>query len=175
MQLFEKKMDGQLIYDGKILKLEKDKVVLSNGKESFREVVRHRGGAALLVINDGKVLLEKQFRYAYGEVIWEIPAGKLEEGEKPEFTAVRELEEEAGLIAEDVSLLCKIYPTPGYTDEIIYIYKVNKVSVGRINYDEDEMLDTVWFDLNKAYKMISDGEIKDAKTIIALLKAKCGE
>lgn len=175
MQLFEKKTSGQLIYDGKIIKVEKDNIVLPNGKESTREVVRHRGGAALLVIKDGKVLLERQFRYAYGEVIWEIPAGKLEKGEKPEATAVRELEEEAGLIAEDVSLMYKIYPTPGYTDEIIYIYKVEKVSQGKTHFDEDEMLDSVWIDLDKAYQMIDDGEIKDAKTIIALLTTRCGK
>lgn len=175
MQLFEKKTNGQLIYDGKIIKVEKDNVLLSNGKESTREVVRHRGGAALLVIKDGKVLLERQFRYAYGEVIWEIPAGKLEKGEKPEATAVRELEEEAGLIAENVSLMYKIYPTPGYTDEIIYIYKVDKVSQGKTRFDEDEMLDSVWVDLDEAYRMVDSGEIKDAKTIIALLTTRCGK
>lgn len=172
MQLFEKKTGGEVIYEGKVIKVEKDTVVLPDGKETKREVVRHRGGAALLLIKEGKVLLERQFRYAYGEVVWEIPAGKLEAGEKPESTAVRELEEEAGLKADEISLLCKIYPTPGYSDEIIYIYEVGAVSDGKTCFDEDERLTLEWVDLDVAYKMIKSGQIKDAKTVVALLMKK---
>jgi ADP-ribose pyrophosphatase len=124
---------------------------------------------------DGKVLLVKQFRYPYGEVIYEIPAGKLNKGEDPADTAIRELEEEGGVLAEKVVKLFDVYPSPGYTDEIIRIYRAENVRKTEIHLDEDEFLDSEWVDKERVKQMIQDGEIKDAKTLIALLYVFNGE
>jgi ADP-ribose pyrophosphatase len=107
---------------GKILNLRCDDAELPDGKPCSREFIEHGGGACVLYVKDGKVLLVRQFRYAYGESIYEIPAGKLEQGENPIFAAARELEEEAGIKAKELQLLYVVYPTPGYTNEKIYIY-----------------------------------------------------
>ena len=112
MELFEKQKKSQIIYDGKILTLKKDEVELPNGTTSFREIVSHSGGSAILCVKDNKVLLVKQFRYAYNSCIWEIPAGKLNVGEDPKETARRELEEECGIIADKLELISTIYPSP---------------------------------------------------------------
>ena len=123
MNMIEKKIDDEVIYDGKIIRVERDRVLCPNGKNSYREVVRHNGGAAILCITkDDRVLLERQFRYPYNEVIYEIPAGKLEKGEDPYQAALREFEEETGNHADSLEFLGSIYPTCGYSSEIIYIY-----------------------------------------------------
>ncbi|MDE6001750.1 MAG: NUDIX hydrolase, partial [Clostridia bacterium] len=121
MSLTEKRIKSQTVYDGKILKLTIDKVSLPDGNESVRECVRHSGGAAVLLVKDGEVLLVKQFRYLYGKEIYEIPAGKLEDGEDATAGAARELEEETGYRAKLVRML-DLYPSPGYTDEVIHIF-----------------------------------------------------
>lgn len=169
MKFQEKKLNSKTVYDGKILKLELDEIELPDGKTSFRECVRHSGGAAVLVIKDNKVLLVNQFRYLYGKTIYEIPAGKLNFGEDPKLAATRELEEETGCRAELVHLL-DIYPTPGYTDEIIHIYFTDKFDVTEQKLDEGEFLDYCFIDVHTVLKMIDSGEISDAKTIIALYK-----
>ena len=122
MELEEKTLSTQTIFNGAVIRLELSEVELPNGNRAGREVVRHSGGAAVLLVSDGKVLLERQFRFPYNKVIWEIPAGKLNAGEDPEVAARRELEEETGYRAGVLKKLTQIYPTPGYTDEIIYIY-----------------------------------------------------
>lgn len=172
MELFEKQKKSQIIYDGKILTLKKDEVELPNGTTSFREIVCHSGGSAILCVKDNKVLLVKQFRYAYNSCIWEIPAGKLNVGEDPKETARRELEEECGIIADKLELISTVYPSPGYTDEIIRLYRAHNLRQGKINFDEDENLISKWFDVDKALEMLDNGEIKDAKTVIALLTLK---
>ena len=121
----EKYLSRTILYEGKILRLEKDQVLCDNGNIADREIVRHHGGAAVLCITEEQdVLLIKQFRYAYQEVLYEIPAGKLEANEDPKLAAVRELEEETGKKALDIIYLNTIYPTCGYSDEKIYIYYV---------------------------------------------------
>ena len=172
MDLLEKKISTQKIYDGKILSLRKDEVELPNGTTSFREIVSHSGGSAILCVDDGKVLLVKQFRYVYDTCIWEIPAGKLNPNEDPKETARRELEEECGIVANKLDLISTVYPSPGYTDEIIKIYRAYDLMQGKTNFDEDENLISKWFDIGEALNMIKNGEIKDAKTIIALLTLK---
>ena len=163
-------VSGETIYNGKILDLNKDKVKLPNGNQAYREYVKHSGGSAVYCEKDGKVLLVKQFRYPYQKELYEIPAGKVNYGEDPEQTAIRELEEEAGLIAERVEKLFDIYPTPAYTTEVIRLYKAVNVKDGKVNLDEDEFLSSHWFTKEELKQMIENGEICDAKTLIALLK-----
>lgn len=165
----EKKIGTEKIYDGVVVKLRKDKVLTERGVETYREIISHGGGACVLAIRDGKVLLEKQFRYAYGEEIYEIPAGKRDKGEDFYITAKRELEEETGLIPLNLKKITEIYPTPGYTDEIIGIFYADSFEQGEINFDDTEDLTSEWIELEKVYQMIENGEIKDAKTLIALL------
>lgn len=172
MKFNEKTKATNFIYKGKILALRKDEVILPDGKESIREIVEHNGGSAIVCVKDGKILLVKQFRYAYNEELYEIPAGKLNENEDPEETAIRELEEEGGIKAERVKKIFEIYPSPGYTNEIIRVYKAEGFSQGKMHLDEDEFLSSEWVDLNKAYKMLKNGKIKDSKTIIAILNEK---
>lgn len=170
MVFFERKISGNTVYDGKILKLEVDEVRLDDGSLAKRECVRHSGGAAVLCVVDGKVLLVKQFRYLYGKEIWEIPAGKLEKGEDPINAAKRELEEETGFIGGEIVPLLKLYPTPGYTDEVIHIYQAKNCRLVSQKLDEGEFLDFKLKNLDEVLKMIESGEICDAKTIAAIYK-----
>lgn len=170
MSFCEKKLDGELVYDGKILKLNVDSVLLPNGKTTKREYINHSGGSAVLYVENNKVLLVKQFRYAYGREIYEIPAGKLEKGEEPIVTAKRELEEETGYVANNLKELFKLYPTPGYSDEVIYVYLADNCTQSRCNFDEDEFVESRFIEIEKVCKMIEDGEICDAKTVAAIYK-----
>ena len=169
MEFKEKTLKKEYIYNGKILAVRKDQVILPNGNSAIREVVEHSGGSAIYCEKDGKILLVKQFRYPYKEELYEIPAGKLNEGETPEQTAIRELEEEGGIKAKSVEKLFDIYPTPAYTNEIIRIFKAKDFVEAQIKLDEDEFLTGEWIDKNVAKNMVNNGEIKDAKTIIAIL------
>lgn len=168
MDYIEKTIKKNYIYEGKILKLRRDEAELPNGEPCIREMVEHSGGASVLYIEDGKVLLVRQFRYAYGESIYEIPAGKLETGEDPMLAAKRELEEEAGVKAGRLELMFTLYPTPGYTSEKIYIYQAFDCEKVNAHLDEGEFLDIEYIPLEKAKEMLKNGEIKDGKTIIAL-------
>lgn len=170
----EKKISSEKIYDGVVVKLRKDKIVTERGVESYREVISHGGGACVLAVKEGKVLLEKQFRYAYGEEIYELPAGKRDKGEDFFVTARRELEEETGLIPLNLKKITEIYPTPGYTDEVIGIFYADEFEKGEIHFDDTEDLTSEWVDLDEVYSMIESGEIKDSKTLIALLWYKSG-
>ena len=169
MKLDEKTLDVEYIYKGRILNLRKDKVELPDGSESVREVIEHSGGSCVYCEVDGKVLLVKQFRYPYKKQILELPAGKLNAGENPYDTAIRELEEEGGMRAKTVELIHTIYPSTGYTEEIIYIYRAKDVVKTQTNLDEGEFLDSVWIDKQTLKQMVKDGEINDAKTLVALL------
>lgn len=170
--LKEQTLEEHVIYQGKIITVKNDKVLLPNNKESFREKICHPGGACVLAIKDEKVLLIKQFRYAYDQVIYEIPAGKLEKGEDPLLAAKRELKEETGYIADQLKPLFTIYPTPGYTDEKLYLYLAKDLKEGECCPDEDEFVTRVWIDKKEAFKMAQEGTINDAKTLIALLWLK---
>jgi ADP-ribose pyrophosphatase len=168
MRFEEKKVSSTLIYKGKIITVERDEVLLPNGRQATREVVRHTGGSGIVCEKDGKILLVKQFRYPFNRELLEIPAGKLNEGEDPATSAIRELEEEGGIIAGRVVKLFDVYPTPAYDDEIIRIYQAFDLSESEVHLDEDEFLTSVWMEKDKLKDMIKNGEIKDAKTIIAL-------
>ena len=169
MNFKENTLQENCLYDGKILKLNKDQVSLPDGNTGIREYVTHSGGSAILCVKDNKVLLVKQYRYAYREEIWEIPAGKLNPNEDPMQTAIRELEEEGGILASKVEKLFDVYPTPGYSNEIIRIYKATEFIETKAHLDQDEFLTAKWFDLSEVKKMIDNGEIKDGKSLIALL------
>lgn len=171
MRHFEEQLESQTLYDGKIIHVIKDRVRLENGKEAFREIVRHPGGVCVLALTEEQeVLLVRQFRYAYGEELLELPAGKREQDEDPRLCGIRELEEETGYQAEEFTEFGRLYPTPGYCSEIIYLFLARGLRPSRQHLDEDEFLDVVKLPLNEALEMVKDGRLPDAKTQIALLK-----
>ena len=169
MNLTETKKSGKTVYSGKILTLTVDEVTLPDGNVAEREIVRHTGGAAVLAVKDDCVLLVRQFRYAYQKEIYEIPAGKLNAGEDPAKAALRELEEETGYTAELVPAL-KIYPTPGYTDEVIHIYFAENLRFVGQRLDEGEFLNIEFIPLAEVVSKIDSGEICDGKTVAAVYK-----
>lgn len=169
MKFKEQTVSENYLYKGKILSLRKDEIILPNGNGAIREVVEHSGGSCILCEVDGKILLVKQFRYPYKEELLELPAGKLNPGEDPMQTAIRELEEEGGIKADKVELMFEVYPSPGYTDEIIRIYKAVGVTKTSAHLDDDEFLECLWVEKQELKQMIKDGKIKDGKTLIALL------
>ena len=164
----EKTLEKNYIYQGKILNLRVDDALLEDGTKCKREIVEHGGGACVLYVESDKVLFVKQYRYAYGETVCEIPAGKLNAGEDPKKAAARELEEETGVRAARLELLYETYPTPGYTNERIYIYRAFDGQHTQTHLDEGEFLDVEWIPLNRVKEMLKRREIKDGKTIIAL-------
>lgn len=168
-----KKLDGKKMFSGKIIDLYLDDVEI-DGVRCTREYVRHRGGVAILAEKDGKFAFVRQNRYPLGADMLELPAGKREIGEAPEITAARELEEECGVVAEKLYPICKFAVSPGYTDEIIYLYYANEFKKGVVHLDEDEFLTCEWIDKKKVYKMVENGEIYDGKTLIALYKYRAG-
>ena len=173
MHLEEKTISVEQIYNGKIIDVTREKVLLENKSEAYREVVHHSGGVCILPINDkGEVLFVRQFRYPFKEVLLEIPAGKRENGEDPKECGLRELKEEVGAEAKNITYLGKLYPTVAYDTEVIYMYMAQDLSFGEQKLDEDEFLDIVKIPLDKAYKMVLNDEIPDAKTQIAILKAR---
>ncbi len=170
MELTETTAASELIFDGHILKLYHDTVDLPNGRQAKREIVRHPGGVCVLAVDDnGYILLVRQFRYPYGEVVTELPAGKLEPGEDPQVCAERELKEETGA-SGTLSHLATIYPTPGYTDELLYIYLATNLIYNEQSLDEDEFLSVERVHINTSIEMIMDGRLRDAKTVVGILK-----
>lgn len=168
MEYTEKTVAKRYIYKGAILNLRCDEAELPSGAPCKREIVEHSGGACVLYEQNGKLLFVRQYRYAYGESVWEIPAGKLNAGEDPAIAAARELEEETGVRAGRVELLQTIYPSPGYTNEKIYLYRAYDGEETQAHPDEGEFLDAVWIEEKRAKEMLLRGEIKDAKTLVAL-------
>ena len=168
MEYIEKTVKKNYIYEGKILTLRNDDAELPDGRPCKREIIEHSGGACVLYVENEKVLLVKQYRYAYGESIYEIPAGKLEKDEDPILAASRELEEEAGIKAEKLQLLYVMYPTPGYTNEKIYIYQAIGGKKVEAHLDDGEFLDVEYISIEDIKRMMQEGENKDGKTLIAL-------
>ena len=166
----EKTKQKNLKYKGKIIDLYVDDVISSTGNSCIREYVHHNGGAGILAVKDDKILLIKQFRYPYQKDIFEIPAGKVELNEEPYNTALRELEEECAYKANSLISLGYIYPTCGYSDEIIYLYLANDFIKTKTNFDIDEDINSYWFNKDEVLEMIKNKEIVDAKTIVAIFK-----
>lgn len=170
MDLKEKTLSNETIYKGRVINVTRDMVLLSSGRSAFREVVHHQGGVCVLAIKDNEILLVKQFRYPYKEVLYELPAGKLEIGEIPLETGKRELQEETGALTDVLYSLGMIYPTPGYSNEIIYLFYTESFVFTSANPDEDELVEVVKIPLDLALAWINEGIIVDAKTIIAIYK-----
>ena len=172
MELKETTLSSKLVYDGGLLKVYYDTVELINGKTSWREVIRHPGAVVVVPIdNDGNVHLVRQYRYPYGKVVMEVPAGKLEYGEEPFLAAQRELSEEIGAEAERWVELGEMLPTPGFCDELQHVYLAEGLTFGDIHPDEDEFLEPVVMPLEEAVAMAVDGRLEDSKTVAAILRA----
>ena len=169
----ETMLESKEIFNGRVIRVTVDKVQLEDGSTSTREIVHHHGGACILPVDaDDTVTLVRQFRYAFGEEIWELPAGKLEAGEDPFEAAKRELSEECGLTADKYTSLGEFYPTVGYDTEIIYTWVATGLHETRMHLDADEFLTPDRVPLTQAYEMVMRGEIKDGKTIAGVLKLK---
>ena len=171
-ELEEKFVSREGIYSGKVLNVVKDTVTLPNGEGAIREFCLHVGGVCVLpLLSDGRVIMERQFRYPHGRVFFEIPAGKLNyKGEDHLSAGARELREETGAVAEKYTYLGEIATTPALIDERIYVYLAEDISFGERELDDDEFLDVEFVPFKDLYKMVMSGEIKDAKTQIAILK-----
>lgn len=169
----EQKQSSKTIFEGRVFTVTLDEATLVNGKTARREVVHHTGGAAMLALNENcEVALVRQYRYAVGQTMTEIPAGKIEAGEDPRAAAIRELGEEAGLKAAHVLDFGSILPTCAYCTERIWLYLATGLTPVERNLDEDEFVDIFWLPLTQAVAMVMDGQIDDAKTVSALLRAQ---
>ena len=174
MNLKEEKVKSDFLYDGRIIKLYNDEIRLPDGNQAHREYVRHPGGVCVVPLTDkNEVMLVRQYRYVYGQELIEIPAGKRDgKNEDTLVGAKRELKEELGIEAENFFFLGEMYPTPGYTDEVLYMYAATGLHFGDTSPDEDEFIEPEKIHIDKLVDMIMNGEIKDAKTIGAVLKTK---
>lgn len=171
MNLTEKTVKENVVFEGKIITVNRDDIELPNGGSAKREIVYHNGGVCVAPITaDNKLIFVRQFRYAYREVLLELPAGKLEKGEDAFEAGVRELEEETGCVAEKYYDLGKLYPSPGYTAEVIHLYAAKDLRKTQMHLDEDEFLEVEEIPIEKAVKMVMDGEIRDSKTQVIVLK-----
>jgi ADP-ribose pyrophosphatase len=158
------------LYSGKILDLDVDEVEEPGDVRSIREVVRQRGSvAALPVHDDGRVVLVRQFRYAVADRVWELPAGRIDGGETPEEGARRELEEEVGLRPRSLELLCEFWTSPGFCDEVMHLYRATDLESVPPRPEEDERIEVATFTLEEARAMMRAGEIREGKTVVALL------
>ncbi len=172
MELYEKTLNSELLYEGKIVRLTRDEVELPGGGRSIREVIGHPGGACAAAIDAaGNLLLVEQYRYPMQETVLEIPAGKLEYGEDPARAVARELREETGCTADSIEFLGVNYPTPGYCAEKLYLYLATGLHDGAQQLDEDENLDVKRVPLREAVAMVERNELKDSKTVAAILLA----
>lgn len=173
MHLSEKKISGEKVFSGKVIDLSVDKAELEDGKIVTRELITHPGGVCVVPINEnGEVYMVKQFRYPFQKVLLEIPAGKLEKGEDHRLCGIRELKEEIGAQAGVFEYLGCLYPTVAYDTEIIHMYLAKELTFGEQDLDEGEFIDVVKMPFEKAVEMVMNNEIPDAKTQLALLKAK---
>lgn len=171
MNLREEKLNSTYYYQGKIINMKVDDVRLPNGDVSKREEVEHPGGCSVAALTtDNELLFVRQFRYAYDEVILELPAGKLEKGEDPLEAMKRELREETGSLAENFIYLGTCYPTPGYTNELLRIWACRVSASTSQDLDPDEFLEVVKIPLEKALEMVMNNEIPDGKSQIGVLK-----
>lgn len=171
--LRERKFSEETLFEGRIITVQKWRVKLPDGREADREVVLHKGAAAIVPVDaERKVTLVRQHRVVVDEMMLEIPAGKLDEvGEDPFECAKRELREETGLIAKNWRLMTRVITTPGFCSEKISLYLATDLSQGENHLDEDEFLNTLKMPLSEAISLVMQGKITDAKSCMALLMA----
>ena len=172
--LWEKTLSSEQLFDGVVVKLFRDGVELENGEKTIREVIKHPGGVCVLPLDaDGNIYMVNQFRYPFKAVLTEIPAGKKELGEEPLDCGIRELSEEIGATAKKYTFLGKLYPTVAYDTETIWMYLAEGLEFsGGQHLDAEEFVDVVKIPFDEAYKKVLADEIRDAKTQLAILKAK---
>ncbi len=165
--LKETRLDGGTAYEGHFLKVERDRIRLPDGSVSHREFIRHPGAVVILpLLDDGRVLLERQFRYPNDRVFIEFPAGKIDPGELPLATARRELEEETGYTATEWNFVCTIHNAIAYSDEHLEIFLARGLTAGEAKLDEGEFLELFTATIPELLEMVRKGEITDVKTII---------
>lgn len=159
-------------FRGRVVDLRVDRIRLANGHETELEIIQHPGAAAVVALDGkGQVLLVRQYRYATGEWLLEVPAGKLDGGEEPESCAARELVEETGQAAANLASLGWIWTTPGFTNEKIWLYLARDLTAAEQALEPDEMLEVERLPLAVAVEQAASGEIRDSKSVIALLRA----
>ena len=172
MDLTERMLDSEVIFQGKVVKLRVDRVEVPGGAHAVREVVEHPGGVGIVPVDaDGNVLLVRQFRYPIGKVALEIPAGKLEPGEDYRVTAIRELSEEVGAEAGKLTYLGSAYASPGFCNESIHLYLAEDLTFGACHPDADEFLEPERIPLEELTAMALDGRLDDGKSVIGVLRA----
>lgn len=172
MAYIEKTISSELVYEGPVFKVRKHRVDTING-ESIRDVVEHSGGAVMIAVkDDGKILMEKQFRKPLEKVIFELPAGKIDHNEDPLNTATRELIEETGYRAATVKHLTSYTPTCGYSNEVLHVYLMKDLTPGETDLDPTECVDVLEYDADELIEMIKNKEITDGKTILGILLAR---
>lgn len=175
MNMKEKQLSHRYFFEGKIMKARLDEVELPNGKTALREVCEHIGGVGVLPIDrNGNVLLVRQFRYPYDTELLEIPAGKLDHGEGESIAdcGARELKEETGCTAARMVPLGCVYPSPGFLTEVVHLFAALDLTDGEMQPDEDEFVEVVRLPLAEVEAMVERNEIRDAKTVVALYRAK---
>lgn len=171
MDMTEKTISSQQIFDGRIFKIYLDKVELPDGRQSSREILRHNGGVCCAVLNErDEIAFVRQYRYVYGEVVTELPAGKLEQGEEPFDAIQREVHEEIGAHGSEWRDMGCLYPTPGYCGEVIHLYSCRLQSTDAPEPDDDEFLEVLWVPFEEAVRMVMAGELPDSKTQTLILK-----
>jgi len=165
--LKETKVDGEVAYDGHFLKVSRDRVKLPDGKLTQREYIRHPGAVVILALfDDGRVLLERQYRYPNDQVFIELPAGKIDPGEDPLASAKRELEEETGYTATDWHFVCTIHNAIAYSDEHLDLFLARGLTEGDAKLDDGEFLETFTATIPEMLEMVKRGDITDVKTVI---------
>lgn len=172
MTFEEKTINSKLVYEGPVFKVRQHRVKTVGG-ESVRDIVEHTGGSIVVAVTDeGKIVMEKQFRKALESDFLELPAGKADPDEDPEVTAIREFSEETGYIAGKVKHLISFYPTCGYSNEFLHIYLCKDLKPGEKQWDKDECIELIEMYPDEIIEKIKNGEIMDSKTIIGVLYAK---
>ena len=174
MDLTEHGIESRMLVDGALLKVYRDRVRLPNGNESVREWIDHPGAAAVVpLLEDGRVILVRQYRYPLGAEFIEVPAGKLDrDGESPEAVAVRELREETGWQADELISLGAYHIAVGYSNEVIHCYLATGLTEVGSSLDEDEFLEVLYIPFDETLEMVADGRITDAKSVVSLLRAQ---
>lgn len=173
MDFTEKRIDRKTVFEGRIINVYNDTVVLPDGKTTHRELVEHHGGVCIAALTEnGGLLFVRQFRYPYNRVLLELPAGKLEKGENPISAGIRELEEECGVTAESFVPMGEVYPTVAYCTEIIHLFLARGLKKTKQHLDEGEFLSVEEIPLKEAVRLVMDGKIADSKTVALVLKTE---